>query len=191
MRNLSRFIRLVTATAALGGAAVLAGCTGGQSDAGASPTASTPSTPSAVSTATPTPSPTSRALSATDPSAPYDPADATRWTDGIASDVTTQFGLENTPEGITAHLDAETTQSHRVTALSLTPGDYSFHLACRGGGELVLAITTGGVASPVISGPCTGSLTSGDFTAAEGGTEFLFTASGDPVDVALYYNPAS
>jgi hypothetical protein len=194
MRNLRRSISVALATAAVGSAALLAGCTAGgepaaQTDPPASSTVSPAPSPSPTASASPTAA--ASALSATDPNAPYDADEAERWSQGVSDDVTALLGLDTAPTGIVVHLDAETSQSHRVTAASLAPGDYSFHLACRGGGELSVALTSGGTASPVITGPCTGQLTSGDFTAADGGTEFLFTASGDPIDAALYYSPST
>ncbi|MBF4574221.1 hypothetical protein ITJ64_17055 [Herbiconiux sp. VKM Ac-1786] len=193
MAHLSRPTRTITITTGLAATglavALLAGCTAGGPDA-AAPSSAAPGTTTATSTAAPTPTPTARALSATDPTAPFDGDEAARWFDGVAEEVTTQLGLDSTPPGMTVHLDAETSQNHLVTLKSLAAGDYSYHLACRGGGSLELAITSGGTTSPVIEGPCTGELTSGDFTAAEGGTEFRFTATGDPIDVALHYTPA-
>jgi hypothetical protein len=188
MAHLSRPTRTVTIATGLAAAALLAGCTAGGPEA-AAPSSAAPGTTTA--TVTPTPTPTARALSATDPTAPFDEDEAARWFDGVADDVATRFGLDRTPPGMTVHLDAETSQNHLVTLKSLAAGEYAFHLACRGGGSLELAITSGGMTSPVIEGPCTGELTSGDFTAAEGGTEFRFTATGDPIDVALHYTPAA
>ncbi|GLK17953.1 hypothetical protein [Herbiconiux flava] len=188
MAHLTRSTRTVTIATGLAVAALLAGCTADGPGA-ATPSSAAPGATTATSTATPTPTP--RALSATDPTAPFDQVEAARWFDGVADDVTTLLGLDSTPPGMTVHLDAETSQNHLVTLKSLAAGDYSFHLACRGGGTLELAVTSGGTASLVIDGPCTGELTSGDFTAAEGGTEFRFTATGDPIDVALHYSPAA
>ncbi|NQX34461.1 hypothetical protein [Herbiconiux sp. VKM Ac-2851] len=188
MAHLSRSPRTVTIATGLAAAALLAGCTTGGPEAVA-PSSAAPGATTA--TVTPTLMPTARALSATDPTAPFDEDEAARWFDGVADDVFTRFGLDSTPPGMTVHLDAETSQNHLVTLKSLEPGDYSFHLACRGGGTLELAVTSGGTTSPVIDGLCAGELTSGDFAAAEGGTEFRFTATGDPIDVALHYTPAA
>lgn len=80
--------------------------------------------------------------------------------------------------------------------LSLPAGNYSYYFACRGGGEVTFGISsgagvgagaTGTAESPVLSGPCTGQVQGGDFTAVEGGTEFRIKATGDPIDFVIRY----
>ncbi|MCS5716113.1 hypothetical protein NVV95_16325 [Herbiconiux sp. CPCC 205716] len=193
MRNPTRSIRTVAVAAVLGTSALLAGCTPNAGQVPPTSAANTPSSTAAVgATPRPTPTPTStvQALSATDPTAPYDEAETSRWFARVADEVRISLGLDRAAPGMTVHLDAETSQNHLVTMKSLPAGDYSFHLACRGGGSLTLSVS-GGTPGPVVEGPCTDELVSGAFTAAEGGTEFRFTATGDPIDAALHYSAAT